>query len=198
MLLYALRALALAQASAAAPAAAPMISVSAVPLSEAVGVPAALTKGTRVALLIKATLSSSSSHPGDRFPIKLADPVVIDGKIVLAPGAAGEGEVVHAAKARWGGKAGELIVNARFLDCRGVRVPLGKLKFAQAGENNTVGAMAAGAVFLPAMFIISGGSVTVPSGTRVSASIIGDVILPPLSDGHCDGGITTQVLEGKQ
>ena len=197
MFLYALQALALAQASAAVPVAAPPIVVVVTPSSE-VDAPVVLAKGTAVALLIKAALSSSSSHPGDRFPIELADPLIVDGKTVLAPGVAGEGEVVHAAKARWGGKAGELIINARFIDCRGVRVPLGKLKFAQAGENNAVAAMAAGAMALPAMFIISGGSVNVPSGTRVSASIIGDVTLPPLSDGRCDGGVINPVLERKQ
>ena len=197
MLLYALQALALAQASAAVPVAVPPIVVVVTPSSE-VEAPVVLAKGTAVALLIKAVLSSSSSHPGDRFPIELAEPLIVDGKTVLAPGVAGEGEVVHAAKARWGGKAGELIINARFIDCRGVRVPLGKLKFAQAGENNAVAAMAAGAMALPAMFIISGGSVNVPSGTRVSASIIGDVTLPPLSDGRCDGGVINPVLERKQ
>lgn len=197
MFLYALQALALAQVSFGVPVAAPPIVVVVTPSSE-VEAPVVLAKGTAVALLIKAALSSSSSHPGDRFLIELADPLIVDGKTLLAPGAAGEGEVVHAAKARWGGKAGELIINARFIDCRGVRVPLGKLKFAQAGENNAVAAMAAGAMALPAMFIISGGSVNVPSGTRVSASIIGDVTLPPLSDGRCDGGVINPVLEGKQ
>ena len=123
MLLDALQALALAPASAAVPAAGPMITVAVMPISEAPATSATLAKGTAVALLIKAALSSSSAHLGDRFPIELADPLIIDGKVVLAPGTAGEGKVVHAAKARWGGKAGELIVNARFLDCRGFEFP---------------------------------------------------------------------------
>lgn len=146
-----------------------------------------LAKGTRVTLTLEAPVGSDISQPGDRFPIRLAEPLVVDGKLVMAAGATGGGEVVHAAKARWGGKAGELIVNARFLDCNGVRVPLGKMKFAETGEDKRVGAMAATMVLLPAAFFISGGKVEVPPGTRADASIIGDVELVAGAEGRCGG-----------
>lgn len=197
MFLYALQALALAQASAAVPVAAPPIVVVVTPSSE-VEAPVVLAKGTAVALLIKAALSSSSSHPGDRFPIELAEPVTLDGKVLLAAGTRGEGEVVHAAKASWGGKAGELIINARFLDCAGVRVPLGKLKFAEAGDNHAGAAIVASAIALPVGFFISGGSVSVPSGTHVIASITGDVQLPARSEGRCARSPIAPIEDGKR
>ena len=196
MLLYALQALALAQASfGAAPA--PVLIVPP-PLIASADSPTILAKGTAVALLIEAALSSSSSHPGDRFPIELAEPVTLDGKVLLAAGTRGEGEVVHAAKASWGGKAGELIINARFLDCAGVRVPLGKLKFAAAGDNHAGAAIVASAIWLPVGFFISGGSVSVPSGTHVIASITGDVQLPARSEGRCAGPPIASIEDGKR
>ena len=198
MFLYALQALALAQASTVTATAAPALMIPPPPPPAYADIPVSLTKGTRITLTLNATLTSNESHPGDRFPIELAEPVTVDGKLLLAAGTRGEGEVVHAAKARWGGKAGELIINARFLDCAGTRVPLGKLKFAEAGQNNAGVAMVASAIALPAVFFISGGSVIVPSGTRFTASITGDVLLPARSEGRCAGVPIGLIVEGKQ
>lgn len=196
MFLYALQALALAQASFGAEPA-PVLIVPP-PLIVSADSPTILTKGTRITLTLGATLSSNESHPGDRFPIELAEPVTLDGKVLLAAGTRGEGEVVHAAKASWGGKAGELIINARFLDCAGVRVPLGKLKFAAAGDNHAGAAIVASAIALPVGFFISGGSVSVPSGTHVNASITGDVQLPARSEGRCAGPPIAPIEDGKR
>jgi hypothetical protein len=147
--------------------------------------PELLPKGTRVAVIIDSAIASDQSIPGARFPLHLAETVMIDGRPVLMAGATGEGEVVHAAKARWGGKAGELIINARFLDCGAVRVPLGKMRFSEQGENKVGQALAATMVFTPAMFFISGGNVSVPPGTRADAAIIGDVTLKAIAGTQC-------------
>ena len=46
---------------------------------------------------------------------KSRKPVAVDGEVVIPAGAACVGEVVHAAKAGFGGKAGELILASRFV-----------------------------------------------------------------------------------
>lgn len=173
---------ALGEIAQAAPA--PSAAVTFLPVQSAPP-PELLPKGTRVAVIIESTLTSDQSLPGSRFPIRLADPVVIEGRPVLMAGAIGEGEVVHAAKARWGGKPGELIVNARFLQCGDVRVPLGKMRFSEQGENKVGQAIGASMVFMPAVFFISGGNISVPPGTRADARIIGDVALKAIAGSRC-------------
>ena len=57
---------------------------------------------------------------------------------MVPAGTPGVGEVVHAERARFGGKAGELILAARYLDFQGTRIPLRTLRFgAQQGRDNS-------------------------------------------------------------
>ena len=138
-----------------------------------------LAKDSLLNLQIDRALASDLSKPGERFPISLTEPVMRDGVTLLPAGLTGEGEVVHAAKARWGGKAGELIINARFLNCGAQRVPLGKLRYFAPGESRVGQAFAASMVLTPAMFFISGGNAALPLGARVQAKVTSDVTLPP-------------------
>lgn len=138
-----------------------------------------LAKDTVLRLQIDRALASDLSKPGERFPISLTEPLLRDGAVILPAGLTGEGEVVHAAKARWGGKAGELIINARFLTCGAQRVPLGKLRFFAPGESRAGQAFAASMVLTPAMFFISGGNAALPLGAKVQARVTVDVTLPP-------------------
>jgi hypothetical protein len=49
------------------------------------------------------------------------------GSVVAPAGTPGVGEVVHAAHASFGGKAGELILAVRYLELNGTRIPLRSL-----------------------------------------------------------------------
>ena len=71
------------------------------------------------------TLDSKKSNIDETFPIRLLRPILIDGGVAVAEGTMGAGQVVHAAKAGFGGRAGELIVAVRYLDHRGVRIRRG-------------------------------------------------------------------------
>lgn len=151
-----------------------------------------LAKDTLLNLQIDRALASELSKPGDRFPISLTEPLLRDGNIILPAGLTGVGEVIHAAKARWGGKAGELIINARFLTCGAQRVPLGKLRFFAPGESRVGQAFAASMVLTPAMFFISGGNAALPLGAKVQARVTADVALPPQGcvPNNLDGGVS--------
>ena len=70
---------------------------------------------TPVIVRLEEMISSNKNKPGDRFRITVAEDVRVGEAVVIPAGSAGEGEVVHAAKPGAGGKAGELILVARYV-----------------------------------------------------------------------------------
>jgi hypothetical protein len=126
---------------------------------------------TPVDIEILTALNSKTSKMGEFFDIRLAEPVILDGKIVIPAGAVGKGEVIHAAKARAAGKAGELILAARYIEDRGQKIRLRSFKFGEStGISNRDRALIAGALIaVPMTLLISGGNVNVPAGTRAQA-----------------------------
>lgn len=133
---------------------------------------------TLVEVEVSDPLSSKTNAIGDTFAIKLAAPLVIDGRPVLSAGLLGKGEVTHSAKRGGGGKAGELIVNARYLQCGDLRIPLGHLHLVMNGKSN-VGAAFATGQFIPfGQFLVSGHDAIIPAGATGTAQVNADVILP--------------------
>lgn len=125
-------------------------------------------------------LDSKSSKPGDFFKIRLAEPILIDGRTLVPAGTEGVGQVVHAAKARAAGKAGELILAARYLDFRGTQLKLRSFRYGSStGKSNVDTAAVVGmAVASPLMLVITGGEIKVPAGTRANAKTAFETVLP--------------------
>jgi hypothetical protein len=142
---------------------------------EAYSVPAK----TIVEIEILDPISSKTAKIGDTFTIRLAEPLRIGDRLILPIGTAGRGEVTHVAKARWGGKAGELIVMVRYLQCAGQQIPLGHFHFGASGESHVGAAFGASMVVPFAGFLISGDEMILPAGTRGNAQVAKDVRLPP-------------------
>ncbi len=143
--------------------------------SDAVSLPAF----SIVELEIAEPLNSKTSKIGQFFDIRLAAPIMLDGKQLVPAGAIGQGEVIHAAKARAGGKAGELILAARYIEHDGQRIALRSFKFGVSGtgRNNTHEALAAGTIIAtPLVLLITGGNVDVPAGTLAHAKTATDNI----------------------
>lgn len=138
---------------------------------------------TQVTIRIVSALSSKTNRPDDRFTIELATPILRDGVTIMPAGVRGEGEVVHAEHAKWGGRPGELIVAARFVSCGAVRVPLGKFRWSETGQDRGGKAIAAGLLLTPAVFLVNGGEVRVPAGTLATARVTASVTLP--ANGGC-------------
>jgi hypothetical protein len=130
---------------------------------------------TPVDIEIAEQIGSKISHIGDTFALRLAEPMVVDGKVVLPAGIPGRGEVIHVAKGGWGGKAGELIVAARYLECGDLHIPLGHFHFGKAGEDRAETALGVGMVVPLASFLIAGGEVVVSPGARANAKVTADV-----------------------
>lgn len=180
---------ALAAAAAAMVAAAPAEAQAAA--AEPVSAPAAdccaIAAMTEVEIEIAEPVTSKSKRQGDHFAIRLAEPIVVDGRIVVPAGTPGLGEVVHSAKAGGAGKAGELILAARYLELDGQRIPLRSFRYGRRQGKDKTGAVNTGnmvaAAVMPAAavvgFLIKGGEVDIPAGTRANAKVSAATSLPP-------------------
>ncbi len=134
---------------------------------------------TIVAIEIGATLSSQVNKPGDRFPIKLVEPIKIGESIVVPAGATGEGEVIHTAKKGGYGRAGEMLLAARYIDYQGSRIPLRSLGFSVGhGVSSEGSAMAVGFLISGVMpYFMSGGEMKIESGTKAFAKIAAETVI---------------------
>jgi hypothetical protein len=136
--------------------------------------------GTVVQIEVVPLLSTRTMKRGDRFEIRLAEPLVIDGAVLLPAGLTGGGEVVHAAGPSIGGKPGEVILAARYLDYDGRRIPLKAMKLGRAGQDNGAASLAVSMVTPIGMFI-PGGHVEIVAGSRANAKLAADIILSPVA-----------------
>lgn len=155
-------------AQAAPEATAPPASVA--PMAED-GVIAA---GTLVALRVEENLSSRTSKRGDRFPITLMNDLWLGNRIAVPAGTRGVGEVIHAAGKGFGGRAGELIVTARYLEFEGRRIRLGHFRLGAAGADNATTAIFATMAAPVAGLFVTGTSATIGLGQFAQARIAED------------------------
>lgn len=140
-----------------------------------------LPKTTPIIIAIEKELGSKISQTGETFPIRLVQPVLVEGIEVLPAGITGQGEVVHAKKAGLAGAAGELVLAARYLDLNGRRIELRSFRFMEAGESslgkgqdNTGVSNMTTALAGPIGFLIGGGNTNVMPGTVANAKIRND------------------------
>jgi hypothetical protein len=140
-----------------------------------------IPNGHRIVISVEAQVGSKISNARDMFPIRLAQPVVIDGVEVLPAGIEGEGQVVHAEKGGFAGAAGELILAARYLQFGDRRIELRSFKFIEEGDevlfrgqDNTDITIATVATIGVLGFLISGGNTTIEPGTIATAKLRND------------------------
>ena len=148
------------------------IQASAVADAPAVADPCcAIPAGTPVVLEIVDTIRSDSAKRGERFRLRLAEPVLAGGVTVLPAGLEGQGEIIHAEPARAGGKAGELLLAARHLDHDGQHVALRGMKLGGGGTSQVQAALAVAIVTGPFGMLVRGGNIEVPGGTHAQAKL---------------------------
>src|SRR4051812_12071962 len=133
---------------------------------------------TPVTVRLEELISSNKNKPGDRFRITVAEDVRVGEALVIPAGAPGEGEVIHAAKSGAGGKAGELILAARFVRVGDSEIRLRSFALGVAGTAHVNDAMAAAFVIGPFALFVKGGVVTVPAETLGLAKTALELKLP--------------------
>jgi hypothetical protein len=154
--------------------------------------------GTVVEIALAEEVGTKIQRTGDTFAIRLATPLVVDGRLVLRAGTRGVGEVISASKPGMGGKAAKMVLAARYLEGPRGRVPLQGLQLSAAGKDNSMEANAiglSGIAFGPLGFIglaVPGGNVDFPEGVNATAEVASDVILASL--GPAPRGMTNASL----
>jgi hypothetical protein len=145
--------------------------------------------GTMVRVELAEPLSTKVQRTGDTFALRLATPLVVDGRIVLHAGTPGIGEVIQATKPGLGGKPAKLVLEAEYLSLGGgrrVRLQGLQVDAAGAGKSNATAANVvglSGIAFGPLGFVglaVPGGNVEFPAGMDATAQIAGDIRLPSL------------------
>jgi len=138
-----------------------------------------LPANTPVELEIAGALSSKTSKIDETFAIRLHSAIVIGGRTIVPAGTMGQGQVVHAAKARAMGKAGELILAARYIECGDTRVRLRgfKLGLGSTGEDKIDKVAALTIVVATPFMFMSGGDLIVPPGSLAQARLMSAVDL---------------------
>lgn len=169
---------------AAAQSVAPPLEVQASPAATTEAPPPAegfarLPANTPVELEIAGALGSKTSKIDETFPIRLHSAIVIGDRTIVPAGTMGQGQVVHAAKARAMGKAGELILAARYIECGDTRIRLRgfKLGLGTTGQDKIDKVAALAIVVATPFMFMSGGDLIVPSGSLAQARLMSAVDL---------------------
>lgn len=103
--------------------------------------------GTTLKVHITAELSSASATPGQTFQIEAAEPLTVQGAIVINQGATGQGHVVAAKPAGKSGKGGSLSIQLDWINAvDGQQLQLVATPRAERGTNKTGTANTANAV----------------------------------------------------
>jgi hypothetical protein len=133
---------------------------------------------TSLYLRIEEELSSKKNRNGDRFPIAIDEDVRVGPTVVIPAGAVGEGEVIHAAKSGMGGKAGELLVTARFVRIGDREIRLRSFSLGAKGRDRSDDSLALAIVAGPLAMFVVGGVMIIPRGTVASAKTAEPIELP--------------------
>jgi hypothetical protein len=153
----------------AAPAAPAPVS----PMAAAATTGVVLPANTVVELEMVDAVSSRTSQHGDMFKLRVANDVKSGDRVLIPAGTPAVGQVVHAEKSHGGGKAGELILAARYID-----MPQGQIKlhssFGAAGQNRNGAAIATAIAFGMFGMLVKGKEVELPAGSPLSARIATD------------------------
>jgi len=134
-----------------------------------------IAAGTLIEIQIEEAVNSKTHKTGDWYAISLAQPIMLGDATLVPAGTPGRGQVVHSAKSGWGGKAGELILAARYLEFGSHRIPLRGMKLGGVGANNeglAFGAtVAGGVVAMPLVFVLTGKNADIPAGMLATAKL---------------------------
>jgi len=156
--------------------------VAAPPISTVAGDAAQphVAAGTPVAIELAELVSSKTHKRGDNFALRLALPILLDGKVVVPAGTTGVGQVVDAAASGPLGRPAKLLLAARYLDFNGGQIPLRGLQLGRAGKDKSDTVMAVS--FAPYVGVLGlfmhGGEIEIPAGQRAQAKLAADLSPP--------------------
>ena len=138
---------------------------------------AALGDGNRSPLSEELTTNGKKLRVGNRFRLEVAEPVVVNGAVVVPAGSPAVGEITDVRNKGMWGKSGRLVTRLLYTTVNGRQIRLSG-GFDDKGTAGGIGAVAVSAiVFPPAGFFMTGTSAKVAMGTVVKGFIDEDVPL---------------------
>lgn len=153
------------------------------PAQPVIGVPAGdmavLRTGTEVSLKTSEELTTKGKKlkVGQRIRMEVAEPVLVNGVVVIPAGSPAMGEITDVRNKGMWGKSGKLNARVLYTTVNGRQIRLSGA-FDDKGTAGGVGATAVSAlVFLPAGFFMTGTSAKVAMGSPVKAFVDEDVQL---------------------
>lgn len=99
-----------------------------------------LPAGAAIPLRFLSTVSSATHARGQQFDLEVTDSINVGAAIVIPAGSIATGEVIHADRARGLGKAGELIISARFVMVGDRQIKL-RSQLSMTGQNKSMQAL---------------------------------------------------------
>src|SRR5262245_52132731 len=151
---------------------------------------------TPVAVRLEEPISSNKNKPGDHFRITVAEDVRVGDALVIPAGSAGEGEVIHAAKSGAGGKAGELILAARYVRVGDTEIRLRSFALGAVGRDHSEDSLAASMLIGPFAMFVKGGVITVPPATLGIAKTALESRLPAIVP--APAGQSVESIQGEE
>lgn len=136
-----------------------------------------LRAGTPISLrLIEGiTTKEKLAKLNDRVRMEVAEPVMLNGVVVIPAGSPAVGELTDVRNKGMWGKSGRLVGRALSINANGRTIRVSG-SFDSKGGSGTAGAVAVSAiVFAPAGFLMTGKSAELPAGTVVRAFLDEDV-----------------------
>lgn len=135
--------------------------------------PNAVTPGVRVQLELVDALRSDTATIGQSVAIRLAEPITIDGQVVVPAGAPGVAEVIDAHPNGMQGMPGTLVVSGRYLEFNGQRIPLEGMILAGSGQNRAGTSSVGVGLVGPLAVFVRGAEVEAPAGTILTGRVAG-------------------------
>ncbi len=136
-----------------------------------------VASGTPIRIAIAETVSTKTHRKGDFFAIRLAAPILHDGKVIVPAGVPGQGQIVDSGPPEIGGGQAKLVLAARWIEYHGKRIPVRTFRFASGGEDRSSTAMAVSMIPYVGVvgIFVKGGHVTVQPGAVGDAKLAADV-----------------------
>lgn len=135
-----------------------------------------LPEGTPVRLMILREINSHTAKIGDRFQLRVDEPIYINGKRVVPVGSTAWGEVASVQQNGPVGKGGKLGANLLYLDLPSGKVPL-RGGYSRTGSGNGAGVVLAVVGFGIPGLLMGGDSGRLKAGDTFTGYVAG----PPTS-----------------
>lgn len=133
--------------------------------------------GTPIEVATTANISSKSHPMGTIVDLKLLNPVMVKGEVLIPAGTIIKGKVTQCQKSKLFGGKGMIAIEANAITAiDGTLVPISGISFRNEGKSN-LGWSIVGTVCCLFGFLIHGTQGTIPAGTQMSGNVMANTTI---------------------